>query len=445
MKEWQQELGVRWEAVRAKALTLGWHDEDSPFVANLAGRHGSEWFMKRRDDRVSEFMPHDADSLFNHLYGFGEIKCRRLIEILEAAVDASDVSDGTEWAEGGKQRILPKAAEVLDRWGVPPNYPLHLVPLSTRLLNFCQQQEITSLPTLLDFWETIGWNGLLAHDNIGRRTAQELQDLSTAITTADATSVRRWLPLNDGETGLCLRRALAFCYGALTAQEVDVLTLRLVEKWTLEESAADYGITRERVRQYEAAYLKGIRDILEWFAHEHATMLEAWMEGREWQAQVFPQTSSEAAILILAGIESCFADTPQGVARRLAREAELQGWLDGLTNHRDLHLGGVDLQSYLDSTVAAERQPEFIGELTSKGGVVIDLASGLVKPLSPCVRDTLCAILAQEEDAIPLTWLAHRVQGIEGCEEGDSDFILRNRYRWSQLGFLNLSKVLWNE
>jgi hypothetical protein len=439
MKEWQQELGVRWEAVRVKGRKLRWHEEGGPFVADLARRHGLEWFMKRGQDRVSEFMPHDADSLFNRLYSFGETKCRRLIEILEAA------SDGTETADCGEQSVLLKAAEVLDGWGVPRNYPLHLVPLPTRLVNFCKQQQINSLPMLLDVWDKLGWNGLLAQEHIGRRTAQELRNLSTAITTADASSARRWLPLNDSETRLCLRRALVFCHGALTAQEVDVLTLRLVEKWTLEESAADYGITRERVRQYEAAYLKGIRDILEWFSHARATMLEAWMEGREWQAQVFPQTSSEAAILILAGIESCFADTPQGVARRLVREAELQGWLDELTNHRDLHLGGVDLQSYLDSTVAVERQPEFIGELTSKGGVVIDLTSGLVKPLSPCVRDTLCAILAQEEDAIPLTWLAHRVQGIEGCEEGDSAFILRNRYRWSQLGFLDLSKVLWNE
>jgi hypothetical protein len=61
------------------------------------------------------------------------------------------------------------------------------------------------------------------------------------------------------------------------------------------------------------------------------------------------------------------------------------------------------------------------------------------------VRDTACAILAQEEEPIPLTWLAMRVQAVEGCEEGDKDFILRNRYRWNQLGFLDLRRVLWHE
>jgi len=76
---------------------------------------------------------------------------------------------------------------------------------------------------------------------------------------------------------------------------------------------------------------------------------------------------------------------------------------------------------------------------------VVDHEKGLVKPSSPCVRDTVCAFLRQEELPIPLTWLALRVQAIEGCEEGDADFILRNRYRWSQLGFLDLGKVIWHE
>lgn len=39
----------------------------------------------------------------------------------------------------------------------------------------------------------------------------------------------------------------------------------------------------------------------------------------------------------------------------------------------------------------------------------------------------------------------NRVEGIEGARGEDSEFILRNRFRWSQLGFLDLTKVLWEE
>ena len=46
---------------------------------------------------------------------------------------------------------------------------------------------------------------------------------------------------------------------------------------------------------------------------------------------------------------------------------------------------------------------------------------------------------------MPLTWLARMVTAVPGNEEGDANFIRRNRYRWSSLGFLDLGKVLWDQ
>ncbi|MBX7208573.1 MAG: hypothetical protein K1X78_09695 [Verrucomicrobiaceae bacterium] len=46
---------------------------------------------------------------------------------------------------------------------------------------------------------------------------------------------------------------------------------------------------------------------------------------------------------------------------------------------------------------------------------------------------------------MPLTQLASMVNAVPGNEEGDVDFIRRNRYRWSRFGFLDLSKVLWDQ
>ena len=39
----------------------------------------------------------------------------------------------------------------------------------------------------------------------------------------------------------------------------------------------------------------------------------------------------------------------------------------------------------------------------------------------------------------------HQVTAVPGNEEGDANFIRRNRYRWSSLGFLDLGKVLWDQ
>lgn len=443
MKDWQLQLALRWEALRNKGRALGWHNEGSPFLVDLAKQRGLSWYRVRADDRTGDFMAHDAEGLFDRLPGFGRIKCQRLIEVLEAVSEGVEVAQSVH--EGQAQAFTLTCAEVLELWGVPVEYPLQLLPLSTRLMNFCQSQKITTLPMLLEVWASIGRAGLLSHENIGRSTADELQAFANAIAHADAETARLWLPLNDAENGLCLRRALALNHGAHSERERRIVARRIVDDLKLEEVGAEYGMTRERVRQLEASYLRGVRETLNWFAPECATMLEAWMAGDAWQAPVLPQSTSEAETLILAAIEACFADTPQGVARRLSAESEMQGWLDTVIRHPDLHLGGLDLQSLLDSNVPLSRQADFVSELASKPSVVIDHASGLVKPSSSSVRDTLCAILSQEEEPIPLTWLARRVQSVEGCEEGDANFIFRNRYRWSQLGFLDLSRVLWHE
>ena len=437
-------MSARWETIRAKGRVLGWHKTDSPRVAELARQVRMSWFTTRSQDEVHEFMAYDTDGLFNDIAGFGPKKCRKLIEILNAASSDVEVPGlGTESA--ASETFIIDCAEVLKQWGVPFTYPLHLLPIGTRLMNFCEQQQVDNLFRLLEVWHEQGVVGMLARDNIGRRTVDELKTLAYAISKADTEAVRRWLPLNEAGNGLCLRRALALSYGMLPPQTLVALNNRLVDKLTLEESAEDFGITRERVRQYEAAYLRDIRAILDWFSHEHTQMLETWMEHGEWQALVMPQASLEAEALILGGIEAVFADTPQGLARRLADETVKESWTERLLSHPELHLGGVNLQAYLDATVPEAEQPEFIASLACENGLIIDYDQGLVKPSAPCVRDTICAILAQEDEPISLTWLAMRVQAIEGCEEGDKDFILRNRYRWSQMGFLKLAKVIWDE
>lgn len=443
MKEWQLQLAPRWEALRAKGAVLGWHEDDSPFLHVLAAKAGMKWYESRSADQVHDFIRSDAHYLFNNAPGFGRLKCQHLIEILEAAaeqVGAVGSADGTS-----AQAFTLTCTDVLQLWGVPLEYPLHLLPLSTRLMNFCQNQQITTLPILLEVWASIGRVGLLSHENIGRRTADELQGLAEAIAHADAAAARRWLPLNDAENGLCLRRALAINHEARPPREAQIVARRLVDGLKLEEVGVEHHMTRERVRQLEAAYLRDVRQILDWFAPECTAMLEAWMEQRAWQSLVLPQTPEEAEALILAAIEDCFAATPQGVARRLSSESEMQTWLDAAMNHPDLHIGGFDLQEFLDSHVQSSRQEDFINQLGCKPAIMIDYANGLVKPAYASIRDTIVAILAQEEEPIPLTWLVRRVQSVEGCEDTDADFILRNRYRWSQLGFVDLSRVIWSQ
>jgi len=443
MRQLHHGLGDRWEAVRAKCKSLGWHEGNGPSVGDLAERQGLEWYVARNRDLVKMYLCLDATQLFTGLRSFGRMKSQRLIEILEAATDGVEPSSCN--VEESPPTVALTCSEILYLWGVPSDYPLDLLFLSARLLNYCEQQGISTITTLLDVWETVGRSGLLAHENIGRRTVDELQQFARAIVHADADAVRRWLPLNDRQDGLCLRRALGLSLDQLKQIEVPILSSRLVDNLSLEECADVHGITRERVRQIESSFLRDVRRILGWFSSEKEAILDAWMGGLRWHSFASPQATPDSTTLIIAAIEACLDESPQGVARRLVAESAMDSWLETVTTHPDLHLGGIDLQSYLDDVVPPSMHVFFIRELSNTHGVSIDHASGLVKPSNPSVKRTVRAILQQEEDPIPLTWLAQRVQSVLGIEEFDSDFIFQNRYRWSLNGWLELDRVLWNQ
>jgi len=432
-------LEQRWAPIRKRCIAFGWNGDDSPRITDLAREHGFEWYVKRGRDMVGDFIGAQPSDLFMMHYGFGRTKAALLIEILSAATGEAVADQGAAPAES------LNTADVLTLWGVPDNYPLSLVPLSTRLLNFCENQHITTLHTLLQFWSVVGEEGFRQHRNIGQRTVNEMVALFEAVACGQAEAARQWLPLNDREDGLCVRRAIGLAASRLDEHERQIVTRRLVDGLILEDVGEEFGITRERVRQLADYLLDDLRAVLTWFADDHEAMIEFWMDGGEWQSAVTPQSTPELTSLVVAGIEAIFDETPRGVAKRLAGETELERWLGTLCRHPDLHLGGVELQPFLDEHVPTDKQPLFIALVGDTAGIVLDHSTGLVRPRAPCIRDTVQALLEQEIEPIPLTWLVHRVQGVLGREAADGEFIRRNRYRWSMSNVLDLAMVIWDQ
>lgn len=441
---WQKRLAPRWERVRAACVKRGWDQPGSPTIASIAAKHGIEWYDKRAADRVDDFAQLGSDSLFNRLHGFGRIKCERLVDILHRALAESEDCEEAECDETPQYSALTHERFMV-AWGVPADYPLSLVPLPQRLLNLCQGQQIGTLKALLQFWEAVGREGLLAHRNMGRRTVDEMEELANAVMMGDAKAARKWLPLNDTEDGLMLRAAVGIMVAKLTTDERTLITRRLVEGMTLEESATSHGLTRERVRQIVEPFLSDLRAALNWFGDDYKSMLELWTERSDWNSFVTPQSCKNDTNLVIAGIEAIFGETPQRVARRLAAESEIQAWIDRLCADPDFHLGGVDLQAFMSVHVPDPRRAEFVAAVSSNADLAIDHTKGVVKPCSPSVRDTVRAVLQREDDPIPLTWLARMVTAVSGNEEGDAHYIRRNRYHWNNEGILELGRVLWNQ
>jgi hypothetical protein len=443
-KTWQDTLAPRWERVRAGCSQRGWDKSASPTIASLARKHSTAWYAMHSVDRVDQFIRFDADSLFNRLRGFGRVRCERLVDVLERALAESTDVDPIESAEKGQQNGL-NYEPFMETWDIPADYPLALIPLSNRLLNFSKSQQIGTLKKLLQFWEVVGYNGFITHRNMGRHTADSVEVLANAIATGNVQEARKWLPLNETANGLSLRAAVGIMVAKRTANERILITRRLVDGMTLEESAASHDLSRERIRQLENLFLHDLRAALDWFKRDHAAMLELWTESGEWRSFITPQSSAEDTALVIAGINAVFAETPQGVARRLASESYIQTWIDCLCAESNLHLDGVDLQAFMDAHLEDSRHDEFITAVSLNSNLVIDHIKGVVRTSAPCIRDTILALLQREEDPVPLTWLERMVTSLPNNEEGTADFIRRNRYRWSHQGLLDLSKVLWDQ
>jgi len=317
---WQIPLIFRWERLREKAADLGWYDEGCPSVGELAFQARLPWFKTRHNDRVSDFISLEAEGLFTSLSNFGAQKCQRLIKILEAASQRPLTTTPTQ--EGSVPNTSGMSySDVLQSWEIPDDYPLTLIPLSARLMSFCRNQHITSLPALLEEWFKLGPGGMICQENIGRATVDELQSLVYAISRASLKAARRWLPIHDSGKGLYLPLALVIANSRHSETTQYIVALRLVDGLTLKEVGAEHNISRERVRQLESAYVRDIRNVVDWFQIEKETMLKAWEEGREWSTPAMPLPDSKP--LILAAIESCFHDTPLASARRLAAQEQM--------------------------------------------------------------------------------------------------------------------------
>lgn len=88
-----------------------------------------------------------------------------------------------------------------------------------------------------------------------------------------------FLPIAPSGNGLSLGSALTLISAAPSLSERSLLDRRLVQRMTLETSAEESGLTRERVRQVEAKFLNEVSEMLEYFNADRARLLDAWISS----------------------------------------------------------------------------------------------------------------------------------------------------------------------
>jgi hypothetical protein len=428
-------IAQRWETLsgKAKATSLV-----SSRVCDLAKQAGFEWFVARGDERLEEFLDYDGQGIF-HLYSFGKTKITRLCDILEVLVE-----NEPEIEVEPVLSPITRALETVERWNVPVDFPCSLIALPIRVRHYCEENQIDTLEELFGEWERLGHSGFKAKKNLGRKSVDELEIFIGSVVSGDFKLAARFLPLEPDGSGVDCAASLAHVLLEQSPVELEMLKLRLQDGMTLEESSENFERTRERVRQVEAKFLAQVSLRLDYFRSLHEDLLRLWLESEDWFALVRWNGDPDHGLLAKAALESIFQDSPQGVARELSDEARMEELEDKLVACPDLWFGGTSLEGFLDGVNEDEREV-FCEQLTVGRRFRVDHATGRVHPARTDLRRCIEAMVAEEDDPIPLTWIIELVRKTGYHPELERTDVLRRRRSWLQRDDFPDQMIDWRE
>lgn len=426
-------LEERWDVIVCKARNLEWDDVG---LMDIARSFGMEWYLGRGNEPLARFLVYDGKQLMG-LPGFGRKKIIKLCEIVSKALETRT---GESPLTVALAKLDPMAA--LREWGVPENFPCRLCLLPVRVLRHCEKHELINVTQLLDEWQKHGFEGFMSMKNLGKKSVKELEVFVLALDRRDRDTASLFLPLCPSGSGLSLLVALSSLAKLPKTAELQMLERRLIGRMTLEESAEEACVTRERVRQIEAGFLREIEERLDYFAYERNELLHAWVTGQDWFEVLRPMDEEE---LVKAAIEAIFDETPQACARDLSKESKWEDWREELRSHPDLWFGGVELDRFLADRVPVNQTEEFCECITSSRELRLDHDSGRVLPIRTSLYLTVVAMLAREDDAIPLTWLVELLIQSGYHPTATKQTLMRHKRNWLARSDFENNKILWNE
>lgn len=416
----KEALADHWDEVAAKFRGTQWENRPVRDAATLVGL---DWYRSRGDELLGSFLCLSGEAILA-LPGFGAAKLKRLCSIL-IELDGHTAAPATTVSPQ-----LYDPLEALEAWGFPANFPVSLLPLPVRILRYAAKEKLTGLEDLIRTRDTLGSAGLAAQQNLGRRSIRELDAFVMALRNGDRTAAAYWIPISGDHDGPDLVASLRSITSALKESERRMLSPRLTEGLTLEESAERNGVTRERIRQVESAFLADISRRLDYFAEERADLLAQWSTWGDGLMNLAHAVSASDAALLAGGIEALFRDSPHGVAREMARETLLDEVLDRLWHAPDLWFGGTDLQDFVVREVPPEHHAGFIERATSSPLFRLDHRSGRIHPRRPGLLRATLAMIAEEDEPMPLTWLVHLLRETSMFPKLERIDVLRRRSSW---------------
>jgi len=234
--------------------------------------------------------------------------------------------------------------------------PLELVRLPARIQTWCVDNNWRTLGEFCSAAGGMNLTELIDLDGIGRKSAQDIVDLFSALRSDKYAELRRFLPVSDGNLALSFSAAIEDFVCAVDSRDLQMMQMRIGEALTLEYVARNFACSRELVRQIERKFLSRLEVLLSWFSSDRVKLWLAWQDSVDLVPALSELRVTAGLPLISKAIASLFENSQEG---KLLQEEWLKtfnSWSSELFAVDRQHLSEINIEHF-----AKERGQDSLG------------------------------------------------------------------------------------
>lgn len=413
--------------------------------------HENAWYASRSSDTLDDFITFSWDELLRRST-FGSKKVDLLLTILVEAIeretgqpldlDASTTSLRTrgEQEENAPADPLSPLAEL----GIAADFPIELSQFSSRVKNFCESINITTIAGLIHLLHRDGEVGLLKRENLGRKSVGEIIGFCAAVADRSGADLVHYLPYNLQRRTLCFQTAIGLAIGALEPDLRQILSRRLIEQHTLEEAGTAAGISRERVRQIEAKFVEDISAAFTWFNSDRSVLFHR-IESDESIDDLLVDLAVADRVLAERAIAQVLRDSPEGRAVRAEKLRLFEVWGNEMRTLPLFYFGELRLRPFLESHGYTGVAKEFASYGVEHRLFMYDEASDALLPVGVTLKGVAATLLKRTDTGLTDSELVDQLRRVPDLRHVTRESVRRNFAVWKTDPNFPTDRVLLSE
>lgn len=273
----------------------------------LAQNIGLSWPIKSEEETPAKYLEYSFDELIQAPGLAGQkARVQLLLDILKETAAFDDPFQDMMEAKPNPEKKTADSDQLLERFGVPPNFPLKLTGLSTDTKELCEAQDARTIGECVVLFQRMAQNVILDG---------EVRALLNSLAHGDESSLRTFLPLRAGSRGPHLAETLAFLIRSLPESQWNAC--REPSSQNVEAQAR----AQERINA-------DMHALMEWFPQEGTALQQTVANGENVERHFHPLGDSALEQTAARLVTRYFA--PEPIAPAEPQEEPSKGFLSRL-------------------------------------------------------------------------------------------------------------------